>query len=91
MSAFVRSQTNLEEAETTPFAHKYMLKRPRLRQASTIDSIDLNANTNRRVGAFPSPSNGAAHDGSHASIIEEEPRIDNPAIEKRESLHRASS
>lgn len=37
MAALTRSQTNVEGVETTPFAHKYLQKRPRMRQRSTSD------------------------------------------------------
>ena len=85
MAAFIRSQTNLEEVETTPFAHKYMLKRPRLRQASTTDSLDL-SNDIRHVGHGGSPGipNGTAH--NRRPSVPEEPAVDNPAVEKRESF-----
>ena len=85
MAVLVRSQTNLEEVETTPFAHKYMLKRPRLRQVRTVNSIDLSTNASH-AGTIHVSSNGTAHD-RHASSPQE-PGIDNPAVEKRESFQR---
>ena len=33
---FVRAQTNLEEVEHSPFAHKYLLKRPRTHEHEPI-------------------------------------------------------
>ena len=87
MAALVRSQTNLEEVETTPFAHKYMLKRPRLRQARTTDSIDLSNNAGH-AGTTHVSSNGTAHN-RHASSPQE-PGIDNPAVEKRKFCQRES-
>ena len=86
MAALVRSQTNLEEVETTPFAHKYMLKRPRLRQTRTTNSIDLSTNA-RDAGTAHISSNGTAHNRPASSP--QEPGIDNPAVEKRESFQRA--
>ena len=77
MAALTRSQTNLEEVETNPFAHKYMVKRPRLREATTTTSIGH--------GELPNLSNGIAQDRQPS--LPEEPKIDNPAMEEREFLN----
>ena len=82
MAILPRSQTNLEEVETTPFAHKYMLKRPRLRQASNTDSIDLSTSTSHNGHGA---SNGMARGTPPSSS--QELTIDNPAVEKREFFH----
>ena len=82
MAALPRSHTNLEEVETTPFSHKYMVKRPRLREATATTPTDLSANI-AHVGhvELPSLSNGTAED--RRPSLPEEPQVDNPATEKR--------
>ena len=83
MATFARSQTDLEEVETTPFAHKYMVKRPRLRKAATTTSIDLSSNVDHvGHGEHPSLSNRIAP--ARQPSLPEESKVDNPATEKRE-------
>lgn len=79
MPPLTRSQTNLEEVEIAPFAHKYLLKRPRILQRSTTSSINI---ANLSHGEEPTPSNETRRE-SRASLLEG-PAIDNPAVEKRE-------
>ena len=86
MAALPRSRTDLQEVETTPFAHKYLLKRPRMMQRSTTSSISLTNTLSRRT--TPIPLNAPAHD-RHPSLPEG-PNIDNPAVEKRKYLGRPS-
>lgn len=84
MSAFTRSQTDLEEVITTPFAHKYLLRRPRMLQHTTSTTNSIGLNTTVSHGGPPNPSNGTAHD-RHLSLPEGQ-EIDNPVVEKRESI-----
>lgn len=79
MAALTRSHTNLEEVETAPFAHKYLLKKPHLLQRSTTTSILLGTTVSH--GTIP---NRAAHE-RHSSLPDG-PEIDNPAVERREFL-----
>ena len=86
MATFARSQTNLEEVETTPFAHKYMVKRPRLREAATTTSIDLSANIGHvgHVGHEEPSSESDRIAPARQPSLPEESKVDNPATEKRE-------
>ena len=86
MAALPRSQTDLQEVETTPFAHKYLLKRPRMLQRSTTSSISLTNTVSHRT--TPISPNAPAH-GRHSSLPEG-PQIDNPAVEKRKCIVRPS-
>ena len=82
MAALTRSHTNVEEVETTPFAHKYLLKRPRLLKRSTTNSISLAPTVSHE--AISNSSNRATH-GTYSSLPDG-PEIDNPAVERREYL-----
>ena len=83
MSSFLRRQTNLEEVETTPFGHKYLLQRPRLMQKLTpTSSIDLPLVSPESRQA---QQNGTALDRSISATERHESDIDNPVAEKRAS------
>lgn len=46
MARLVRTQTNLDEVELAPFAHKYLLKRPRTHEHGSANAIVATQSSN---------------------------------------------
>ena len=74
MTAIIRRQTRLEDVEYTPFAHRYLIKRPVVKDVG--DSRDISLQTTRNSGNGPD-------DAQRGPISESAGRIDNPMVEKR--------